>query len=477
MSNRDDNILHFRIPYKLARLPEFARFFLSSTVGTFYIHLSNQIYRKRKSQLKFFSEKGWVSELASMYEDGKLACYCVDEEIMEALYFDSRRSVQEIRRTLEELKLIKVTPFGKGNIYQLGYVVKHVDEEGFSVGSENEAHYFDRWFSYANSEDQQVVGAFRYYLAQQLAPEKKKEVILEKLGKVFPAAAQNFSTLLNLKDADSERATRVKPRKSTIPIEVSSNEVKKDIQECDIPDIVEDFAKKLLKGMTGFQTGKELRRLVTAGVPRELLSQKILDSVHESHRYQSYPLFSKQLDTQEKNAATMIMRLWTSLREDAVGVSPVGDAAQESKTLRVAINALLDAYSYDQVLWSIKNATKNKSTLEFMLKGPFTLKKVVGDSAVAYKDWVKNTSISKTKEAVQKKFEETPEAERLAYLKTLATPIEVIQSGLVRKDVSSEVEEDTYEYWMKKAESAVKLTTKTLYEQRAEAAKLREETE
>jgi hypothetical protein len=495
MSQRDTNILHYRTPYKLLRIPEYTRWFDATTIGAFYRLLSSRIFRRKTQDLKYFKEGGYVTELSKLYTDNKLCSYFTDDELREALCFEADRSVRNIRSQLIELKLIKAKPFGDGWIYELGIVVTLRDSDGYEIGKENEAHYFDRWYSYADvDENSEEMYAFRYYLASMLASAGKKETILAELGKTFPEIGKNFSKKLNLpKDVEAAARQQI-PAVLRAPIEVKEEKSistkvdgEKVISPTDthifedavkeearviLEESVRQFYGRLKRNYPLSDMSKDYRKVIDLGADKKLLNEAILKSVHEKNRFSKYPLFSKALDTNFKDEATGALRIWSSLREDVLGVT-VSQGSKTYTTNLSVMRVILKKYSLEQVLWTMKYASGTHQ-VSFMCEGTAALDKVIGNLAAIYLQWKENRRVEEAKKQQQEAWSATSQEEKEKYYSQFKEEIIVPEiKNVVKVD---ENEKHDAAYWEGLAATpGIKLSTKMKYEQKAYEAKLLEE--
>jgi hypothetical protein len=458
MSFRQDNSLHFRTPYLLMRIPEYMRWFDTQAIGGLYRLLSSKIYRKGVGQLKFYKEGTYVSELAKRYDSGKLCCYLTDEEIQDAMLLKERR-VEDIKKQLVDLKLIKSEKFKDGYIYELGVIYFHEDEDGYKTGKESEGHYIDSWYTWASSEENsETLLAFRYYLAEKLGSDKKKDDVQFELGKILPGIEQNFAEILALTPTRKPAPAQKKPAPKTPSIEVNKIETNNYVSPVedrtfDNEDVkremVSQFKARLKYG--GYlisNLSKDYRAMLAEGVDKTLLSGLILASVHETNRFPELPLFSKNFEVKFKNDVDNVSWKWFALREDITGAMPPVDTKSKMyKEVKIAFKGVLDNYSLDQVLWTIKEIAKNPKTREALVKNHFAISKMMADYSVNYSRYVEAKRISDAKNEAQKAADQVSEDDRRNFLKHVAKSSVVVEKN---------EEEKTIEYWQNKLENTDK---------------------
>jgi len=468
MSLRQENDLHIRIPYNLLRIPEYIRWFDSNAIGSLYRLLSSKIYRRGVSQLRFYKEGAYLTELAKRYDAGLLCCYVSDEEIEDAMLLGDRR-IKDLRSKLVDLKLIKTEKFKDGYIYQLGYVVKIKDDEGYEIGEEYEAHWIGKWYTWANTDEKsEQMAAFRYYLAEMLGSDKKKEEVQTELCKIFPEIRKNFSKILDSSGYVKAPPTRIKSPVLTSPIEVNTNESityvspqgvdalfdepVKEEEVDEVAELVSQFAGKL-RSRTHYpisNLSKDYRSILSKGADKEPLSDLILSTVHERNRFIGLPLFSKNLDIQHKNPVDGASWLWFALREDVHGaLPPTNGKANIYKEVKAAFSNVISSYSLEQVVWTLRQIARTPNARTALTKNHFAITKMMADYSAAYQTHLKDSVQSNAKAEAQLAATKVSTQERSEFLKSAS------QSLVVSKNEKKD-EEDTIEYWEAKISNATK---------------------
>lgn len=451
--------LHFRTPYTLMRVPEYLRWFDSTTLGGMYRLLSSKVYRVTLGSLKFVNESGYVTQLAKRYEEGSLCAYATDEELMEAFNF-SRRSVEDHRKKLISLKLIKAEKFKEGYIYTLGFVVKATDQSGYSVGEELEAHYIFQWESWAAFPDgSEEKAAFRYYLAKNLASDKKGDFILEELGKIFPNIPQNFAKILGLDSGvlPAPRDNKKQVKKS--PIEVKVNEDIKEVgshRNLTKNEVSNSFeAVELFRGLFG-KASTSLERIsksYSANILedenlREPLREVIREQLPEKERGTNTLFFTYQLSQTTREDPTSATILWEALRMDILGILPNSSGSKTFGVARKHIEDVLKVYSWDQLIWTFRVALRREKDGLYLANNIFGLQSVIGNLAGEYVSYQSAIKKERAIQSQQAAVNAMSDEERLKSIQ--ARMEEVSQNSQATKPHTPE---KTYEDLLKDAES------------------------
>lgn len=468
MSFRQDNNLHFRTPYLLLKIPEYMRWFDSATIGSLYRLLSSKIYRRGVNQLRFYKEGTYLTELAKRYDAGKLCCYMTDEEIQDAMLMQGRRII-DLKKELQELKLIKVEKFKDGYIYELGIIYQHQDTDGYKTGQESEGHYIDQWYTWANcEEDSEQMLAFRYYLAEKLGSDKKKQEVQSEICKILHGIEKNFAQILSLKTSVKPPVARAKTPAAPAPIEVNTNEDMNYVPPTGegeelfdlLPDRLTEFKGKLkFKGYSISHLSKDFRRMLTLGATKEVLSDIVLSTVHETNRFPELPLFSKHLDVKYKNATEGFVWLWFALREDVTRAAPPADKKGGMyKETRIAFANLEGKYEVEQVRWTLKEIAKNSKARLALVTNHFAIAKMLGDYSAQYTQFVANNRLAEAKTKAQAASEAVSEETKREFLKEVSRQAVVVSAPVVVEDQSS------IEYWQAKKDSATNPTVLAFYQ-------------
>jgi hypothetical protein len=142
-------------PYALLRMPEYGRFFDGSSIGYLYRLILTGVRRQEPEELKFINETGWVTKLATLYKQGKLASYFSLDDLVESTGF-TRRRIYDLIKKLEDIKLVKTEGFNSGFVFIVGIRLSQNSLDGYSVGKEHEGLFIDEWESKARSNPKEL---------------------------------------------------------------------------------------------------------------------------------------------------------------------------------------------------------------------------------------------------------------------------------------------------------------------------------
>lgn len=404
MARRQTNGLFLMTPYALLRLPEYGRFFDGASVGYLYRLILTGVRRQGLRDLKFQNKTGWVTKLAEHYDDGKLASYFTMEDLVESTGFTDRR-LTDLIKTLERIKLVKTEPFNKGIIFIVGARLIQTNIDGYTVGGEHEGLFIDSWETAARNEPRKLAS----FLIDELAPPKQKEKFQRK---IFRDSTKNISETGPSEISEEARPGQdiSEPEETPSVDRVSVDEIKaaSPRESTDLLDWAKeepgDYEARQAKSRIlsepdwreKFKAARAAIALdITLAEVNALLARTLPEefSSFSSFPRLGYTLYSMKYSDKEsrKHSHVKLSTLWRALHEDVTGVS-VGDASDKFRDMRGFYkNTLLKKYSFNQVLWTIRNhVLTNRSTTEFVASGHRNLLTVVEQAARRYQKLQEN---------------------------------------------------------------------------------------
>jgi len=400
MSRKQINEPFLITPYSLLRTPEYLRFFDSASVGGVYRLLLTRVWRQGEKSLKYKSE-GWVSRVASLYDDGWLPAYFSLDELCEATGF-TPKSINNHLSTLEDLKLIRRDAFADGWLFLLGKRLRFESSSlGLSVGDDHEGYFIDAWESWLERDEVE----FRTFLVEKLAPPKQKQAFL---GKIFPSVEKNFSRTEPTETVKKSRAARDKSSVEQ-PLRID----KKRIKDLNSPKTEEtpsgatisdattvsstDYSKRIRDAETNDDAVKVAREAYADGTSLHLINQ-VLASREPGLAFPKYPRFSfaaSAYDPNPKNPHVALAGLWAALHEDITGVVATSTKKFYATVVGAYKNSLLKEYSHEQCLWTLhKVVREGGSSLDFLSQGGRNLMALVRQNAKFYQEMLEAKRIS-----------------------------------------------------------------------------------
>jgi len=416
MARRQVGGLFLMTPYALLRMPEYGRFFDGASIGYLYRLLLTGIRRQERKSLKFVNETGWVTKLAELYEQGKLASYFTLSDLSEATGFTERR-ISDLIKTLEKIKLVKTLDFHNGIIFILGVRLSQNEFDGYSVGSEHEGLFIDSWETAAQKNPDELAA----FIVNELAPPKQKEKFL---GKIFPDSTKNIS---EIEGPENEDFSRPEQKESSEEETASVNKVRINKNNADDllfmfedePEVSEEqqIKNRLLSEPNWIEKIKVAREALKIGISLSLVNSLLADGLPEEFKvFSSYPrlgyrLYSLKYSEKESKRSNHVKLgdIWTALHEDVSGVNI--SSSEKTKEIRGFYkNVLLKKYSFNQVMWTFRNEVlTSSSTANFVSNGWRNLLSVVEQNSEKYH------AIKKSRK--EQEVSDTVQAERLKRIK------------------------------------------------------------
>jgi len=400
MARRQINGLFLMTPYNLLRMPEYGRFFDGASIGYLYRLLLTGVRRQTPKELKFRNSNGYVTKLAELYEEGYLASFFTLDDLVESTGF-TKRYLYDLIDKLEEIRLVKSISFNDGQIFVVGMRLTQNKLDGYSVGQEHEGLFIDSWETSAKKDPK----VFSSWLVDKLAPPKQKEKFLRK---IFPEGEKNISTPEGLENLDIspvkqekldfmfdsriDKASVNKEQKASTnesdnffgsDFDSSEDDEVKEVKALikSEPNWIEKF-KAARKALSLDVSLYEVNHLLSLGLPEEFSH---LSSIPRF----GYRLYSMKYSEKESRRRDYIKlsNLWSALHEDVTGID-ISESSDKFKEMRGFYKStLLKKYSFNQVLWTIKNVVlKNQSTLDFVALGPRNLLSVVEKNSHKYQE-------------------------------------------------------------------------------------------
>lgn len=390
-------------PIALLEIPEFIRYFDSKPIGAIYRVLCSRVWRKPKEALRKSSSKR-IRLLTEQYESGLLSSMHTLKTLSEAVGYDER----SVRRQLKDLLLLGLIDQEKimGEVF---YIVGETrlrgrDKAFLGVGSSNESFYINRWRDFVNYSSEyspETLDLFKSELVSFFKNGQKCQILLTDLSKI-----SNLNDLRNLvSDANSEDDNDPLIDKG---IQLNSTGLdlndKVDFNRYELNRIKNEARKELLDAVEV----KEIFDLARDSLSSSALTLEEINLILANHvppsfkKYEKLPRFAISLDSVSTDEAykdhTRLVIIWSSLREDVSGVY-IKSSQREYSKITALFKNLLNQYSFEQVLWTIKKVAYNGGPdLEFLAKGAQTVAHIVSKNSKQFhelkneSDRIKNSS-------------------------------------------------------------------------------------
>lgn len=381
------------------------RLFDAHKRGAMYRILCSRIMRKQPEQLAYHN--GFLSELSKRYADDRLCAFFTDAELADALDV-CEKSIKNYRDDLLAAKLVKIEKYNDGYIYTLGVVMRFKDKDGYEIGAESEAYYIDHWVTMADQEPDKLEGL----LLRLFGTEKMKSGKSASSTKKSASQRKNIPKIEKIFSKNEGTETPEKPAPSgqeeggyIIPIE--DNTYRNDVNTPTLSSAgtPEYRTIEIQEALSGLQNTKfplsaisQARKAINLGANRVMVERMLMKRAPQAFYHEKMPRFSIMLGAvhnaesiSKYSEQTRIVRLYTAFKEDVTHTytPPKGEGSSEWMELAHAARELLEKFSYEQIVWTMRTLTKGqKTTLEFAAQGIHTMHRVINQHAKDYQGYL-----------------------------------------------------------------------------------------
>lgn len=388
--------------FLLRNSPVYVRYFSSTTLGAIYRVLLSKAYRE---ELKEFYEKKlynvkWREVIAERYSKGVISTFIKVEELAENTGF-TPTTIRNTLAQLVNLNLISIESYKTkevrdGKIIQIGSRLFYKTEHGFEIAREEEEFSIDRWDDWFKEDKEK----FEKWLLEKCSD---KNLSLEPHEKIFSSTQKNIFVSQNSsssRDPQENMGVTDDTSGGIINNNINTSLTREEVLQKAINEILQsEKIREVLRltaevkshfNLTTEQTNaillrrKEMKNALFPQLPRTslVLSEEDVSNYERLNRVYNYYKDSKDTKQFVDNAVLFIGRLWEAIAADVTGVyqyysTDKSTYSKNYKKMLAVTKKLVNIYSPNQIIWTLKHILQTKSDLDFLVKDITTLKSLV----------------------------------------------------------------------------------------------------